>query len=708
MTCKNTWMVWGIGWLLLGSCTQNHNGKDAGASGAQPVKLAVAVEQVGVADVLASVLEKEMQKQLGVSVSFQIKDLHSADESEHSAHESEASEFDFALVPGRKLAKHNSVYRVLDLPFYYSSSDSFSETLGKLHKIDQGFLDSNRKMQILGIWNAGPRVWLSRHPIRRPLDFEGKVVATQRNRVLVDQYQIMGARAITTDHGQLTRTGGQDFDVIAATLSCFQKEPLIGKFPYLIHSDFSFDSHALLGNRQKLQKLLGEKLNLEPFIASLQTALLISQKAVQTYLKKEEAEMLQIFKKHGGKELQISQKAKKLFQWQTAPIVNEVLLAQKNSISDSEGFLGSENHWVLGLDTDLLLGSRQAGQSINAGIEKAVQEINAAGGLLGRKIKVVALNHSGNPTKGKSNLKKLSEIKNLLGVFGGVHSPVILSQMDLIHDKDLIFLVPWAAATPIVENGRNPSNVFRVSLRDSFAAPFLLERAISRSKKIGLILEETVWGRSNHKGLQTAFSGRGMQPEFVYWFKWGEKSFPGLKEMIEGKQVDSVILVSNVPEGVELVKIFSRMKSPPKIFSHWGIAAGSFYQATREILKEKVKLSFIQTSAIELATERQRQFNRDLADFFQLQQGEFPKASIGAFHAYDLTHLFAKAVKAAGSQDSTKIRTALKGLKAHEGLMKIYVDPFGGDHDALTEDDVRLAKWNEQGLIQLEPTGKAH
>ncbi len=59
-------------------------------------------------------------------------------------------------------------------------------------------------------------------------------------------------------------------------------------------------------------------------------------------------------------------------------------------------------------------------------------------------------------------------------------------------------MVPWAAADPVIDNGMQPNYVFRLSLRDSLAMPTMLKTAQQRGfDKVGLLLANTSWGRSN-------------------------------------------------------------------------------------------------------------------------------------------------------------------------------------------------------------------
>lgn len=73
---------------------------------------------------------------------------------------------------------------------------------------------------------------------------------------------------------------------------------------------------------------------------------------------------------------------------------------------------------------------------------------------------------------------------------------------------------------------------------------------------------------------------------------------------------------------------------------------------------------------------------------------------VGVAHAYDLTHLLARAIDKAGSTDRAAIRTALENLGPYDGLIKNYPRPFTSTrHEALAPEDVFMAEFAADGAI---------
>lgn len=358
---------------------------------------------------------------------------------------------------------------------------------------------------------------------------------------------------------------------------------------------------------------------------------------------------------------------------------------------------------VIGIDADMSSGSKVAGQAIYRGVKLAVDDINSKGGLLGNKVKIIIKDHKGNPARGKDNLKQFSKLENLVAVVGGLHTPVVLAELPLIHKKNMLFLVPWAAGTSIIENGYNPNNVFRVSVRDEYVGKFLIKELIKHGyKKPALLLENTGWGRSNEKSIKKAISSyKNIDISSIQWIFWGSDNLDiNIKNIIKS-DADSIVFVGNSPEGVSLVKSLYKFKSDLPVFSHWGITGGDFFEKTKDKLGF-INLKFLQTYSFFLPLRKKQSdiFKNKYFKSFGVKSILDIKAPSGSVHAYDIMRLFFMAVEKAESFEIKKVRAQLENINYYNGIMKEYVKPFSkNDHDALDSSNFHLMEYNNQGGI---------
>src|SRR5438067_7903656 len=108
----------------------------------------------------------------------------------------------------------------------------------------------------------------------------------------------------------------------------------------------------------------------------------------------------------------------------------------------------------IGLVTALSGQSARAGEALTRGLQIAVDEINAKGGVLkGRKLELLRRDDESIPAKGVIAARELW-FKEKVGVlFGGLDSPVALAIVPIANENKLPFMDPWAAGTPITKNG---------------------------------------------------------------------------------------------------------------------------------------------------------------------------------------------------------------------------------------------------------------
>jgi len=360
---------------------------------------------------------------------------------------------------------------------------------------------------------------------------------------------------------------------------------------------------------------------------------------------------------------------------------------------------------IIGLDADLSAGAARGGLSIQRGAEIAIAEINKSGGVLGRLLRLEVKDHRGNPARGADNIKSFAAMENIVAILGGVHTPVAMHELKLIHQHNLIYLGPWAAGTPIVNNGYEPNYVFRVSVRDEYAGAFLVDRALKLGfKKIALALEKTAWGRSNEKAMKSALEAEGLAPASIAWFHWGARNVESAVDKLVEANPDVVLLVANAPEGLAIIEsMASQARDDRKpIISHWGITGGDFFEQAKDVIGE-IDLSILQTFSFVdppfpvRAEKVAKSYLKRYPDTANVGNIFTPT---GTAHAYDLIHLLTLAIAKAGTTDRSEVHNALENLEDYQGLLRNYSPPFSATkHDALDSSDFNLSKYDEKGVI---------
>lgn len=361
---------------------------------------------------------------------------------------------------------------------------------------------------------------------------------------------------------------------------------------------------------------------------------------------------------------------------------------------------------LIGLNADMSAADAESGEAIRRGALVAIHEINAAGGVLGRPLELIVRDHRRNPARGVINTKELAADPEVVAILGGKHTPVIMAELETIHQQAIPYLIPWAAGTQLVDNGYQPNFVFRLSVRDELAAGFLVDHASKRGfRRLGVLLEQTGWGRSNEFALNLALRERGLAPARTEWFNWGERDFSPAIQRMQESGAEAIIFVGNAPDGAGFIKSLAAADQHRQlpVISHWGIAGGDFVEPLEGILKQ-IDLVFLQTFSFFTPSHPQRAeaFLRSYRKIFPEREIAEIAAPTGVAHAYDLVHLLARAVEQAEATDRRQVRDELEKIKFHPGLVRDYSPPFSPKwHEALGPDDFQMARFVDGVIIPL-------
>ncbi len=606
---------------------------------------------------------------------------------------------DIILPPTGKLGTLVPELQLIDLPFLFSSREEAYPILDG--EPGKHILELLEPQGLIGFtfWESGFKQFTSNKEIRTPEDFKGLNIRVMKSRLIMEQFKAFGANPIPIDFRQT-------YDALKNKVIDGQENPLVSianlKF-FEVQSHITLSSHSYLAYAFCMSKTNLERLPDEIQSILVKTALEITPFQREETLKKEK-EFIQVIENSGMKivQLQASETAHFRRSVQGILIAYQSLFPQSIPWQDLKVFqeISTNDDIIIGLDADLISASAPSGLAIKRGMELAVVELNQKGGVLGKKLRIIARDNSGISARGIENIIFFSKLKNIVAVMGGLHSPVALSELNIIHENKMIYLGPWAAATGIVKNSFQPNYVFRISVRDEYAGEFLVNKALESHQNIALLLENTGWGRSNEKSMIKALKDHQKTPVAIEWFNWGGTNMMPQLTRIESAGADAILLVANAPEGSIIINGASQRSQVIPIFSHWGITGGYFWNNVKHEIP-KVKLKFIQTFSFEgIKNKKNREVIAKYFAQYEIDETKDILAPVGTAHAYDLVHLLAKAIEKAGSIDRSKIRDALETIKFHEGLVQNYKNPFTPEnHDALDMGNLFLAEYGTRGNI---------
>lgn len=341
--------------------------------------------------------------------------------------------------------------------------------------------------------------------------------------------------------------------------------------------------------------------------------------------------------------------------------------------------------------------SAQSGAAGVIGIRAAIDDINAAGGVLGRKLTLVVRDDQSQPPKSIQNMSDLIDNEKVVAVFGPTNSGNALAWKHIPNQKKVVsmgMIGSGSAITHPMSPGAE-NYMFRVSMVDREQVAGLVAYAKkSGTTKIGLMGETTGYGQGGLKDLEEIAKMHGMTPLATEKFGVGDTDMTSQLNKMKAAGVDTILVwAQGTPTG-QLVRSMEKINYFPMMLSSWAADNITFFDAAGRNLASRP--IFMRTMVNPTTPAQQRLYDRTAS------QLAAPSAFPFVIHGYDAVQLVAAAIRQAGSTEGPKVREALENLNAPvQGVKKTYNKPFSKDQrEALIAADLAFVKWEGDKLVQ--------
>src|SRR2546421_2725339 len=200
---------------------------------------------------------------------------------------------------------------------------------------------------------------------------------------------------------------------------------------------------------------------------------------------------------------------------------------------------GASAQVKLGVAGPLTGGSAAFGAQLKNGVEQAVEDINAAGGILGQKIQVVLGDDRADPKEGVSVANKFvgDGVKFVVGHF---NSGITIPASDVYQENGILEITPAATNPKVTERGM--WNIFRTCGRDDQQGPVAGAIIAQRykGKRVAIIHDKTTYGQGLADETRKAMNGKGLKEVLYEGVNVGDKDYSALVSKIKGARADLV------------------------------------------------------------------------------------------------------------------------------------------------------------------------
>ena len=340
----------------------------------------------------------------------------------------------------------------------------------------------------------------------------------------------------------------------------------------------------------------------------------------------------------------------------------------------------------IGLSGPLTGGSSSMGVSMRDGVKLAVDEINAAGGVIGRKIELIERDDEAKNERGVQIAQELINKEKVVATVGFINTGVALAAQRFYQDAKIPVMNNVATGSAITHQfDKDPDNyIFRNSAHDSIQAPMIVEEAITRRgfKRVAILADSTNYGQLGREDLEKALAAKSVKAVAIE--KFNIKDVDMTAQLLKAKEAgaEAVLTYAIGPELAQIANGMTKLGWKVPMIGSWTLSMANFIDnAGPGGEGARMPQTFIQ----EPTTPKRQAFIINYLKTFK-PKGNRIDSPVSAAQGYDSVYLLAAAIKQANSTEGPKIRAALEDLKAPvDGVVTTYIKPFTKtDHEAIT------------------------
>ncbi len=299
------------------------------------------------------------------------------------------------------------------------------------------------------------------------------------------------------------------------------------------------------------------------------------------------------------------------------------------------------------------------GTSSHEGTELAFEEINAAGGVLGKKIELLTEDNQTKASESKNIVNKLIHRDGVVAILGEVASGRSLEAAPIAQDAKIPMISPASTNPAVTVTG---DYIFRICFIDPFQGTVMANFVTKtlKAKKVAVLTD----AKSDYsKGLakyfkeQFAKNGGAIVSELDY--NGGDKDFKGQLTSIKSAAPDAVFLPGYYND-VALVAIQAKeLGLATPLFGGDGWESESLLQ----VGKDAVEGHYFSTHCSPEDTSPKM---TAFVAAYKKKYNKTPDAM--AALGYDSAYVLAEAMKRAGTTEGPKLRDAIAATKDFEGV----------------------------------------
>jgi branched-chain amino acid transport system substrate-binding protein len=330
------------------------------------------------------------------------------------------------------------------------------------------------------------------------------------------------------------------------------------------------------------------------------------------------------------------------------------------------------------------------GTQLKNGAELAIADLNAAGGVLGRKIKLEIGDDACDPKQARAVAEKFASMR-LSFVAGHFCSSSSIPASEAYAESNVLQITP-ASTNPLFTE-RNLWNTFRVCGRDdqqgTLAGTYIAKNY--KGKNIAILHDRSTYGKGLADEMKKALNKAGVKERMYEAYTQGDKDFNALVSKLKANRIDVVYVGGYHTEAGLILRQMRNQGMKSQMISGDAIATNEFWSITGPI-GEGMLFTFG-------SDPRKRPAAAAVVKRFR-EKGIDPEGY--TLYTYATMQVWAQAVAKAKTIDPKKVAETLRAGKWDTVLGPLTFDKKGD----ITTVDYVFYRWSKDGKYDEIPTGR--
>ena len=284
-------------------------------------------------------------------------------------------------------------------------------------------------------------------------------------------------------------------------------------------------------------------------------------------------------------------------------------------------------------------------------VKMIVDDMNAKGGVLGKKIELLVEDGACNPAQSVNAAEKLVTRDKVVALLGAFCSTSTAAMMEVAKKHKVPHITGISTAAQLTEQG-NPYFFRAVATTPMLGNAFggVLPAAVKAKRFAFLVLNDD-WGRSMAASYPKSIENAGGQIVATEFFQQSDLQFLSQITKVKAANPDAIVLAANTQQAAALSKQIRDLGVTVPLIGEGSWTSDSY-------LKLAGPASDGVYGLVEYVYTIKNPINDTFVKEFQAKLKENPTKFAGAAH--NAIHIMVDAIKRAGAADPEKIRVALE------------------------------------------------